>query len=131
MLDLAVESWIWYGFVIAVAIARLWVIVPIFPMFLICIKLILVIHSISRSLALGSFRKLQVDDFLMIFALCTFTALISTINIVADDETNLLPPGFNVDSLTAQEKEERRTGSKLVLVVEQNQILTSKSFRDL
>ena len=67
----------------------------------------------------------------MVFALCTYTALIVTINIVADDETNLLPPGFDVKNLTSLEKKERRLGSKLVLVVEQNQIMTSTPPRNL
>lgn len=67
----------------------------------------------------------------MMFALCTYTALTVTINFVTDYETNLLPPGYDVNTLTDQEKEERRTGSKLVLVVEQNQILTSISASDL
>ncbi|KAI9696921.1 MAG: hypothetical protein M1820_007996 [Bogoriella megaspora] len=102
MIDLTVESWIWYGFVVAVAIARF----------------------ISRSLALGSFRHLQIDDYIMAFAIFTYTALIISINYVADDDTNLLPPGFDMKSLTKQDKEDRRLGSKLVLVVEQNQILT-------
>ena len=67
----------------------------------------------------------------MIFALCTYTALIVTINFVTDDETNLFLPGFDVNSLTDQERAERRTGSKLVLVVEQNQILTGNQVPDL
>ncbi|KAF2236670.1 hypothetical protein EV356DRAFT_64656 [Viridothelium virens] len=102
MIGLTVESWIWYGFVLAVTIARF----------------------ISRSLALGSFRNLQADDYVVLLALCTYTVLIVTINIVSDDETNLLPPGFDINSLTKDDIRERKIGSKLVLVVEQTQILT-------
>lgn len=60
----------------------------------------------------------------MLGALCTYTTLIVTINIVANADTNLLPPGFNLNSLTPQDKSDREFGSKLVLVVEQCQILT-------
>lgn len=60
----------------------------------------------------------------MLFVLCAYTTVIVTINIVADAETNLFPPGFDINSLTTQDKEDREFGSKLVLVVEQCQIAT-------
>lgn len=60
----------------------------------------------------------------MVAALCTFTTLIVTINIVANASTNLLPPGLDIASLTLHDREKRAFGSKLVLVVEQCQILT-------
>lgn len=62
----------------------------------------------------------------MVFALCTYTTLIVTINIVADKSTNLFPPSYDISSLTPTDVEQRRYGSKLVLVVEQCQCLTSK-----
>ncbi|KAL9081462.1 MAG: hypothetical protein Q9157_000020 [Trypethelium eluteriae] len=67
------------------------------------------------------------DDYVVLLALCTYTVLIVTINIVSDDETNLLPPGFDINSLTKDDIRERKIGSKLVLVVEQTQILTGTS----
>lgn len=54
----------------------------------------------------------------------SYTTFIVLINKVADISTNLLPPNFDVDSLTSQERSHREYGSKLVLVVEQCQILT-------
>lgn len=80
--------------------------------------------SISRTLTLGSIRKLQPDDWIMLVALCTYTTLIVTINIVANSTTNLLPPHFDLSSLTPDDQAKREFGSKLVLVVEQCQILT-------
>ena len=73
---------------------------------------------------MGSIRKLQTDDWIMLAALCTYTTLIITINIVANSSTNLFPPGYDMASLTLSEKNKREFGSKLVLVVEQCQILT-------
>lgn len=53
-----------------------------------------------------------------------YTTLIVTINIVAKSDSNLLPPGFDVSSLTPDQIHDRSYGSKLVLVVEQCQIMT-------
>jgi hypothetical protein len=53
-----------------------------------------------------------------------YTTLIVTINIVAQSDSNLLPPGFDVDALTSNQIHDRQYGSKLVLVVEQCQIMT-------
>lgn len=61
----------------------------------------------------------------MVFAICTYTIFIVTINIVADAETNLIPPGYDVANFTQAEKDHRIYGSKLVLVVEQAQCFTS------
>lgn len=80
-------------------------------------------------LILGSVKRFQADDYVMLFAIATYTALIVTINIVANADTNLLPPGFDVNSLTATDKAHREYGSKLVLVVEQCQILTTWSIK--
>lgn len=102
-LPLNEESWIWYSLVIFVAFARF----------------------ASRILLFrGDVRKLQIDDWIMACALCTYTAFIVTINIVAHTKSNLLPPGFAMDSLTPSNIKERTFGSKLVLVVEQCQCLT-------
>lgn len=61
----------------------------------------------------------------MIGAIATYTALVVTINIVANASTNLLEPGFDIASLSQREIFQREYGSKLVLVVEQCQILTT------
>ncbi|KAF2096728.1 hypothetical protein NA57DRAFT_21491, partial [Rhizodiscina lignyota] len=102
MLALAVESWIWYGVAVFIAICRL----------------------VSRSLLFGSPLHLKVDDWIMCFGICTYTALVVIMNIVADKSSNLIPPGVDVNTFTPQEISDRVLGSKLVLVVEQMQCFT-------
>lgn len=75
-------------------------------------------------MALGSFRRFQADDYFMMFALCTYTVVISTINIVEHTSSNLLPPGYDIAHMTKQDIDERTFGSKLILVVENCQIMT-------
>ena len=102
MLHLVVESWVWYAVAVFVVICRF----------------------VSRALTFGSVKKYQIDDGLMFAAVCTYTVDIVAINIVADATSNLLPPGLDVSTLTPQDIAERQYGSKLVLVVEQMQIVT-------
>lgn len=85
----------------------------------------MVAHRISRVLLVGSIKRLQADDYIMLGAIATYTTLIVTINIVANATTNLLEPGFDIASLSQQDIHKREYGSKLVLVVEQCQILTT------
>ncbi|KAJ8125916.1 hypothetical protein O1611_g7722 [Lasiodiplodia mahajangana] len=68
--------------------------------------------------------KFQTDDVLMLCAVATDTVLMVTINILADKNSNLIDPAYP-PTLTAQDIAERTYGSKLVLVVEQAQILTT------
>lgn len=102
MLDLAVESWLFYAVVILLVICRF----------------------ISRTLHFGSVRKLQLDDWITVFIVCTYTTLVASINIVADANSNLLPPDFDVSTLTLEDIAAREYGSKMVLVVEQMQCVT-------
>ncbi|THX79145.1 hypothetical protein D6D04_05318 [Aureobasidium pullulans] len=97
MVPLNVETWIWWSFVVL----------------------------ISRYQSLGTIRRFQADDYITMVAMCFFTTLIVTINIVAKSDSNLLPPGFDVSTLTAEQVHDREYGSKLVLVVEQSQIMTT------
>ncbi|KAH4116600.1 hypothetical protein HBH47_166260 [Parastagonospora nodorum] len=95
------ESWIWYTCAICMIAARI----------------------ISRKIHLGSIRRLQYDDWIMgLFVTTAITALIVCSNRYVRAQSNLLPPGFDVGSLTAHDLERRRYGSKLVMVVEQTQI---------
>ncbi|THY08503.1 hypothetical protein D6D01_09642 [Aureobasidium pullulans] len=96
MVPLNVETWIWWSFVVL----------------------------ISRYQSLGTIRRFQADDYITMVAMCFFTTLIVTINIVAKSDSNLLPPGFDVSTLTPEQVHDREYGSKLVLVVEQSQIMT-------
>ncbi|KAF2274991.1 uncharacterized protein EI97DRAFT_380272 [Westerdykella ornata] len=96
-----VESWIWYSFAMGNIVARL----------------------ISRTLLLGSPLRLQHDDFVMgLFITTCYTVLIVTSNVEIKTRSNLLPPGFDITALTAEEISDRQHGSKVVIVVEQMQI---------
>jgi hypothetical protein len=86
--------------------------------------MILTVFRISRYQSLGTVKRFQADDYITIVAMCFYTTLIVTINIVAQSDSNLLPPGFDVASLTPEQIHDRAYGSKLVLVVEQCQIMT-------
>lgn len=81
-------------------------------------------NSISRRMTLGSFRRFQADDYCMLLALCFYTTLVATINIVRFKNSNLLPPGYDVNHLAPEDIKEREYGSKLILVVEQCQCCT-------
>ncbi|KAF7189768.1 hypothetical protein HII31_08875 [Pseudocercospora fuligena] len=102
MTPLRIESWVWFSIVVAVAIARF----------------------VSRWMTLGSVRRYQADDYVMVLVLCFYTAFLVTINIVANTSSNLFPPGFDVSTLTAADKARREYGSKLILVVEECQIVS-------
>ncbi|KAK5136907.1 hypothetical protein LTR08_001829 [Meristemomyces frigidus] len=75
-------------------------------------------------MTLGKFKRFQLDDYVMGCILCFYTALIPTINIVRFSSSNLLPPGFDVAGLSQQDVHKREYGSKLILVVEQCQIVS-------
>jgi len=102
MLRLAVESWIWYSVVLIVTISR----------------------YVSRALLFGSAKRLKTDDWIMLAAVLTYTTLVVCMNMVVDKNSNLLPPGFDISTLTPADIAERQLGSKLVLVVEEMQICT-------
>ncbi|KAM0656998.1 hypothetical protein ACHAPH_007147 [Verticillium nonalfalfae] len=68
----------------------------------------------------GSFKKLQADDALMMFAMLCDTVLIVGMNIIARTNSNLIAPGTDLN-FTAEDIAERESGSKWVLVVEQMQ----------
>jgi len=102
MFQLAVESWSFYSVVLLIVMCRF----------------------ISRTLLFGSIKKLQLDDWITLFAVCTYTTLIASINVVADSNSNLLPPDFDIRTLTPTDVAAREYGSKMVLVVEQMQCVT-------
>jgi hypothetical protein len=60
----------------------------------------------------------------MMTILCFYTVVIVTINIVEHTSSNLLPPGYDIAHMTKQDIAERTLGSKLILVVENCQIVT-------
>ncbi|KAK5625817.1 hypothetical protein RRF57_001533 [Xylaria bambusicola] len=75
------------------------------------------------AILLGSFRKFQTDDILMLIAVATDTVFLVTMNILHTTDTNLIDPA-NPPVLTPHEIDSRVFGSKLVLVVEEMQIVT-------
>lgn len=75
------------------------------------------LRSISRFLLFKDIRKLQIEDWFMLFVFVLYTILIVFLNICADVSTNLIHPD-EVASLTAQDIKDRVYGSKCVLVVE-------------
>ncbi|KAI8631522.1 hypothetical protein F5Y19DRAFT_473195 [Xylariaceae sp. FL1651] len=77
----------------------------------------------SRKVLSGSFKNLQTDDYLMLLAIAADTVLIVTINILIHKHSNLIDPK-HPPTLTPGDIAERTFGSKLVVVVEQMQILT-------
>ncbi|KAK4555605.1 hypothetical protein LTR86_007358 [Recurvomyces mirabilis] len=86
--------------------------------------LTLSVRSISRGMNLGSAKRFQTDDYLMLLALSFYTTLVATINIVRYANSNLLPPGYDINDLARSDIAEREYGSKLILVVEQCQCCT-------
>ncbi|KAF2013505.1 hypothetical protein BU24DRAFT_434530 [Aaosphaeria arxii CBS 175.79] len=96
------ESGIWYSLCWLVVIARL----------------------ASRKLHLGSWRRLQVDDYLIVVAMLTDTILMAVMEVITHTSSNLIAPGEDVSAFTEREIQDRIYGSKLVLVSEQMQIIT-------
>jgi hypothetical protein len=97
-----VESWIWYAFGMAIVLCRF----------------------LARFLHLRSFKKFQLDDWLMVVAVITETAFMVTINQVVHYNSNLLAPGEEVASFSKADIQERVYGSKLTVIVEQMQLCT-------
>lgn len=62
-------------------------------------------------------RKLQIEDWFMLFVFCLYTVLIVFLNICSDVSTNLIDPE-DIPKLTPEDIRDRVWGSKCVLVVE-------------
>lgn len=62
-------------------------------------------------------RKLQIEDWFMLFVFCCYTVLIVFLNICADVSTNLIDPA-DIPKLTPEDITHRVWGSKCVLVAE-------------
>ncbi|KAI8930887.1 hypothetical protein NX059_011902 [Plenodomus lindquistii] len=96
------ESWIWYT----------------------CAATMIAMRVISRKILFRSWRGLQVDDWIMgLFVLFCYTLLIVLSNRWLKVQSNIEPPSFDFSTLTTHELERRRYGSKLVIIVEQMQIV--------
>ncbi|KAH7123537.1 hypothetical protein B0J11DRAFT_314168 [Dendryphion nanum] len=96
------ESGLWYSLCWLVVIVRLW----------------------SRRLHLGSWKALQLDDYLILLAMATDTVVMAVMHEIVLTSSNLIAPGEDVSQFSAQDIANRVKGSKMVLVVEQMQIVT-------
>ncbi|KAL8931968.1 MAG: hypothetical protein Q9211_006614 [Gyalolechia sp. 1 TL-2023] len=94
--SLEIESWTLYPFGLVLVAARI----------------------LSRRILLGSWRKLQIDDWLMLFVCVTFTGVIVSVNQVSHNLSNYLPPGA-AEKFTPEEKDNAIFGSKFVMVLEE------------
>ena len=101
-LKLEQESWIWYALAAAMVVCRVF----------------------SRTIFFGNLKNLKIDDWMMVSTVAPYTVLLVVINIVAHTSSNLLEPGTDVATMSGSERNERIYGSKLILVVEQMQIIT-------
>lgn len=101
MLSLLAESWTWYSFVTLVVLFRF----------------------VSRYVQLGSIKRYQPEEYVMLFVFAFYTNLVAVMNIVAHLDTNLMLPS-DIPLLTPESIKSRIHGSKLVLVVEQSMITT-------
>lgn len=95
------EIWTWYALTWMIVVARM----------------------ISRYMLLGSLKKLQLEDYLMLLAMMSDTVLMVGMSIISHTSSNLIDPNDHT-KLTAENIRERIYGSKWVLVVEQMQIIT-------
>ncbi|KAL8652598.1 MAG: hypothetical protein Q9226_004203, partial [Calogaya cf. arnoldii] len=91
---LTIESWTLYAFEILLIAARI----------------------ISRRMLLGSFSKLQVDDWIMIFVVLTFTGVIVSVNQVSHNLSNYLPDGA-AEQFTPQERENAVYRGRFVMIL--------------
>jgi hypothetical protein len=96
------ESWIWYALATAMVVCRV----------------------LSRTIFFGNLKHLKIDDWLMVATMAPYTVLLVVINIIAHTSSNLLEPGTNLAVMSQTERVQRIYGSKLILVVEQMQLLT-------
>ncbi|KAL8663811.1 MAG: hypothetical protein Q9168_008030 [Polycauliona sp. 1 TL-2023] len=96
VLSLTIESWSLYPLGLMLIAARI----------------------ISRRILLGSFSKLQIDDWLMVFVTVTFTGVIVSVNQVSHNLSNYLPPGV-AEAFTPAEHANAAYGSKFVLILEE------------
>ncbi|KAI1080374.1 hypothetical protein F5B20DRAFT_580408 [Whalleya microplaca] len=101
MTALIAEAWTWYALVWVVVSARI----------------------TSRRYLFGSFKKMQIDDILILIVMMTDTVLMVGMTILSHTSSNLINPDDH-SVLSPDDIKERTLGSKLVLVVEQMQIIT-------
>ncbi|RFU30236.1 hypothetical protein B7463_g6079, partial [Scytalidium lignicola] len=83
----------------------------------------LAVESVARWVQLGSIKKFQLDDGLMLFVAVTFTGVVISTNQVATHESNYLPPD-EIAHLSPEEVASAVWGSKMNLVLEEFTLTT-------
>lgn len=86
--------------------------------------LIVITRLLSRRIHLGEWKRLQLDDYLIVLAMCTDTVTMGVMHVVSTTSSNLIEPGLDVSTFSPDDIKHRVLGSKLVLVVEQMQCIT-------
>ncbi|KAL8701804.1 MAG: hypothetical protein Q9201_004718 [Fulgogasparrea decipioides] len=72
----------------------------------------------SRCILLGSYKKLQIDDWIMVFVVVTFTGVNVSVNQVSQNLSNYLPPG-TAEQFTPEQHDNAVYGSKFVMILEE------------
>lgn len=99
--SLAIESWTLYAIAIIVVICRI----------------------LSRRILLGSFKKLQIDDYIMYFVFCCYTIVTVGINLTAVNLNAYLPPAF-LATITPAEIQNAIYGCKWTFATEITKLTT-------
>ncbi|KAF2002032.1 hypothetical protein P154DRAFT_431761 [Amniculicola lignicola CBS 123094] len=85
---------------------------------------VVLVRLVSKRMRLGTWRNLQIDDYLIIVAMFTLTVLMALLHVIIHTNSNLIAPGTDEKLFTKEDIEERVYGSKLTIVVEQMHIST-------
>ncbi|KAL8691656.1 MAG: hypothetical protein Q9224_004124 [Gallowayella concinna] len=80
--------------------------------------LLIAARILSRRILLGAFKKLQIDDWLMLFVAVTFTGVTVSVNQVSHNLSNYLQPGV-AEKFTPEEHNNAIFGSKFVMILEE------------
>ncbi|KAF2707660.1 hypothetical protein K504DRAFT_340924, partial [Pleomassaria siparia CBS 279.74] len=83
--------------------------------------MVVITRSMSRRLHLGRWRYLQLDDYLIFF---TNTVVMVCMHFIIKTSSNLIAPTDDISKFSPEEIRSRIFGSKLVLIVEQMQVVT-------
>ncbi|KAI4213292.1 MAG: hypothetical protein LQ351_004033 [Letrouitia transgressa] len=82
-----------------------------------------ILYSIGLFL-IAARMKLQIDDYIMLFIVITFTGVVVSANQVAQNLSNYLPPGV-AETFTPEEKDNAIYGSKFVMILEEFMLTTT------
>ncbi len=77
----------------------------------------------SRRMLFGSFAKYQIDDYLMVLTVVSFTGVVVSSNQVATNGSNYVPDGV-VETWTPQQVDKAIWGSKMLLALEEFMLAT-------